>query len=140
MKQLQFGETAEKKMNWQKANDYCKSLGKGWRLPTRIELIEMYDSGKVDGFKTDDYYWSSTTYVIATEYAWYVGFYNGNVNADSMANSYYVRPVRGGQCDLKNKSEIRMLKRICNKSDCDKFRKHDYGCDDCQVHNELNKL
>jgi len=94
MKQLQFGETAEKKMNWQKANDYCKSLGKGWRLPTRIELIEMYDSGKVDGFKTDAYYWSSTTYVIATEYAWFVDFYHGNVNSSNKEIRYYVRQAR----------------------------------------------
>ena len=96
MKQLQFGETADKRMTWQKANDYCKSLGKGWRLPERWELVKAYD-GKVEGFKTDTYYWSSTTSVNYTDYAWYVNFYDGHVNSLNKTLNYYVRPVRGGQ-------------------------------------------
>jgi hypothetical protein len=109
MKQLQWGKTADKRMSWQEAVDYCKSLGKGWRLPTRIELIDAYDS-KVDGFETDDYYWSSTTYVGSTGYAWSVYFGYGSVYSSYKAYNYYVRPVRGGQCigNLKiKKSEIK---------------------------------
>jgi len=98
MKQLQWGKTADKRMSWQEAVDYCKALGKGWRLPTRVELIDAYDS-KVDGFETDDYYWSSTTSVFNTENAWIVDCYNGYVNYYYKADNYYVRPVRGGQCD-----------------------------------------
>ena len=96
MKQLQFGETAEKKMNWQEANDYCKSLGKGWRLPERWELVKAYD-GKVEGFKSG-YYWSSTTNVYDTAYAWSVGFVNGFVLNYNKKDYNYVRPVLGGQC------------------------------------------
>ena len=106
MKQLQFGETAEKKMNWQEANDYCKSLGKGWRLPERWELVKAYD-GKVEGFKSG-YYWSSTTGVSVTVNAWSVYFYYGGVNSYNKTRNYYVRPVRGGQCgNLKIKKSRR---------------------------------
>ena len=97
MKQLQFGETAEKKMDWQEANDYCKSLGKGWRLPERWELVKAYDD-KVDGFKTDNYYWSSTTDVYYADLGVIVYFSNGYVGSYYKTNFYYVRPVRGGQC------------------------------------------
>jgi len=117
MKQLQFGETADKKMTWQEAHNWIDSLNKSkylgfsdWRLPTRIELIEMYDNGKVDGFKTDTYYWSSTTNVSYTDYAWLVSFNYGYVNLSYKTLNFYVRPVRGGQCvgNLKiKKSDIK---------------------------------
>jgi len=29
-------------MNWEQANVACKTLGSGWRLPTKEELNEMY--------------------------------------------------------------------------------------------------
>lgn len=32
-----------KRMTWYEAIDYAKSLGDGWRLPTRAELIDAYD-------------------------------------------------------------------------------------------------
>jgi len=105
---LQFGETAEKKMNWQEANDYCKSLGKGWRLPERWELVKAYD-GKVEGFKSD-YYWSSTTDVYYADLGVIVYFFNGFVGSFNKSNYYYVRPVRGEQCigNLKiKKSDIK---------------------------------
>ena len=106
MKKLQFGETADKKMTWQEANDYCKSLGKGWRLPERWELVKAYD-GKVEGFKSG-YYWSSTTYVYNTANAWNVYFYSGHVDNSNKTYSDYVRPVRGGQCgNLKIKKSRR---------------------------------
>ena len=92
---LQWGNTAEKQMTWQEASDYCNSLGKGWRLPTRAELVEAYDT-KVEGFEKD-YYWSSTTFVNDTDYAWSVYFYGGSVNASNKTNANDVRPVRGGQ-------------------------------------------
>jgi len=108
MKQLQFGETAEKKMDWQEANDYCKSLGKGWRLPERWELVKAYDD-KVEGFKSD-YYWSSTTDVYYADLGVIVYFFNGFVGSFNKSNYYYVRPVRGEQCigNLKiKKSDIK---------------------------------
>ena len=101
MKTLQFGETAEKKMNWLEAQCWIDSLNESkylgfndWRLPTRVELIDAYD-GKVEGFKSG-YYWSSTTYVNGTGVAWIVNFFNGNVVYNGKTYNFYVRPVAGG--------------------------------------------
>jgi hypothetical protein len=43
------------------------------------------------------YYWSSTTSAGYTYYAWFVGFYFGDVNGSYKSDSYYVRAVRAGQ-------------------------------------------
>jgi formylglycine-generating enzyme required for sulfatase activity len=48
----------EKKLKWDEASKYCKTLGKGWRLPTKDELNFIYKSKNSDF--TDDYYWTST--------------------------------------------------------------------------------
>ena len=101
MKKLQFGETADKKMNWLEAQNWIASLNKNeylghtdWRLSERWELVKAYDD-KVDGFKTDAYYWSSTTYVYGTDSAWLVEFDGGDVSYGNKAiNGYYVRPER----------------------------------------------
>ena len=126
MKQLQWGKTADKQMNWQEAMDYCNKLGKGWRLPTIEELASCIDYSKYNpaskmNFKSD-YYWSSTTDVYSTGNAWLVGFSVGYVGSFNKALSLYVRPVRGGQCgNLKiKKSEIKseavkLLKGMINK-------------------------
>jgi len=121
MKNLQFGETADKKMTWQEANDWIKELNKSkylgftdWRLPTIKELTSCIDYSKHNpasdmDFKSD-YYWSSTTIVLNTGFAWFVGFYNGYVNGYNKTASHYVRPVLGGQCvgNLKiKKSDIK---------------------------------
>ena len=115
MKTLQFGETAEKKMNWLEAQCWIDSLNESkylgfndWRLPTRVELIDAYGN-KVEGFKSD-YYWSSTTDVYSTADAWGVNFSYGGVGSVNKANGGCVRPVRGGQCvgNLKiKKSDIK---------------------------------
>ena len=42
-----------------------------------------------------NHYWSSTTYVAATTYAWFVNFGYGYVGYNDKAASYYVRCVRG---------------------------------------------
>ena len=45
-------------MNWDDANKACKSLGKGWRLPTKNELRVLYKLRKrIGGFK-GRIYWS----------------------------------------------------------------------------------
>ncbi len=45
-------------MNWDDANKACKSLGKGWRLPTKNELRALYKLRKrIGGFK-GRIYWS----------------------------------------------------------------------------------
>jgi len=51
---------SKKNLTWEEAKAYCKSLGDGWRMPTRVELLLMYEAKEeIGGFATD-YYWSST--------------------------------------------------------------------------------
>jgi hypothetical protein len=83
---------SEKLITWHDAVDYVKSLGDGWRLPTRDELIDAYDIS-VRGFMSY-YYWSSSTYAQGTNNAWVVHLYNGKVLNSGKTYYYYVRCVR----------------------------------------------
>jgi hypothetical protein len=84
---------SEKPMNWYEAIKYADLLGEGWRLPTKEELKEAYDS-KIEGFKKSLAYWSLEEYVQNTIYAWLVNFYNRYVFYGGKTNTYYVRCVR----------------------------------------------
>ena len=90
---LEWQEDApENPMTWDEAIEYAKSLGDGWRLPTRGELCDAYDNF-IDGFKKNNY-WSSSTYAQGTNLAWLVYFYDGGVGDDDKTNDGYVRCVR----------------------------------------------
>lgn len=81
-----------------------------WRLPTVEELLSIIDSSvgypgpaiDTDWFpNTQDSnsarwgnYWSSSTYVYFSNWAWRV---SGSVQNESKGSAYYVRLVRGGQ-------------------------------------------
>ena len=76
-----------------------------WRLPTIKELQSIVDYGTIMPNIDTDYfpntvsshYWSSSTYVNDTGFAWPVYFYYGSVDYNYKARTYYVRAVRGGQ-------------------------------------------
>ena len=87
-KTLIWGETADKKMSWGEAKEWCEE--QGGRLPTRVELLQAFEAN-VEGFETYDY-WSSTENV--SDFAWLVDFYNGYVNYGNKDYSDYVRCVR----------------------------------------------
>lgn len=90
---LQWEENSSKKlMTWDEAMEYAKSLGDGWRLPTRAELVDAYDN-KVEGFHPD-YHWSSITYSRNTNNAWCVNSYDGHVSNGSKIDGCYVCCVR----------------------------------------------
>lgn len=84
-------DSPQKRMTWHEAVDYAKSLGDGWRLPTRGELIDAYDSS-VRGFM-NDYYWSSSAYAQGTSSVWSVNFGSGLVASNVKTNGDYVRCV-----------------------------------------------
>jgi hypothetical protein len=96
--------------NWADAVTYCESLvlanHDDWRAP-RIDELEtiinyaVYLPASYDPpFVTRSaFYWSSSTYVGNSDYAWRVGFDGGfdGVGHKTLAHSYsYVRCVRGG--------------------------------------------
>ena len=78
-------------MNWGEATEACKKIGPGWRLPTKEELIAMYNQlHKQDkGNFKDDWYWSSSQY--GSSEAWMVSFGGGNIYNGSR---YYIGRVR----------------------------------------------
>ena len=86
-----------------------------WRLPTKEELGAMVDSryeeptlsnaAGTGQWKDGDAfsgvqangYWSSPTFAVNTDSAWFVYLNNGNVTCGPKTNNLYVWPVRGGQ-------------------------------------------
>ena len=89
-------KSTEIQANWFDAKLYCFSLninGKtGWRLPTKDELDEIYQSE--NDFEIDwDWYWSSTEYNDLV--VWVQYFYNGlQASSGKNSRSGYVRAVR----------------------------------------------
>jgi hypothetical protein len=90
-------------MTWDKAKDYCASIG--CRLPTVKELLFIVNSGTHDpAINTtyfpntlSSYYWSSTTSARYSGYAWCVYFSDGGVSYGYKSVDSYVRAVRSGQ-------------------------------------------
>jgi hypothetical protein len=90
-------------INWIDANTYVDNLaldGRGWRLPHKIELQEMYaqlsaitgcrdctgDQGPFDGLELG--YWTDLTYWAGQPGAYYVGFWR----PDSFAGLFQTTP------------------------------------------------
>ena len=89
----------QKKLNWDEAKEYAKSLEDGWRLPTDKEIESIIDRSKYEP-ATDipeivsTYYWSSTEYAYNTGFAWRVSLIDGYVAALNKTLSYQVVCVR----------------------------------------------
>jgi formylglycine-generating enzyme required for sulfatase activity len=79
-------------MNWFEAVELCKSLGKGWRLPTKDELNMFYENKEEIGSFANNYYWSSTE--ADGSNAWNQGFGSGNQDYDNKNSNNYVSAVR----------------------------------------------
>jgi hypothetical protein len=66
------------KMYWEEAKEACNTLGNGWRLPTKEELMYLFkNKNKIKGF-ADGFYWSSTEYY--REGAWKININFGVQN------------------------------------------------------------
>ena len=87
-------------MTWQDSVVFCEQLGNGWRLPTIEELLTLVAYTKVDPMTElpdmmSSRYWSATTDVYDTRYAWHVYFNYGYDYSYRKSFNYYVRAVRG---------------------------------------------
>ena len=105
------GNLAGGTKTWQEGLDYANSLNycghTDWRLPNRKELFSLVNREEPDsaawlnteGFNNvqSSFYWSSSTDVSDTYYAWSVYMGSGSVFSYYKVNSSYVWLVRGGQ-------------------------------------------
>ena len=90
----------ETKCDWNKAKEWCNSLGKSWYLPTKEELLSVYANKNIIN-KTlsekgyielrNSWYWSQSGY---DEFcAWSVGMFNGLTYDFNKITNSYVRAV-----------------------------------------------
>jgi hypothetical protein len=104
--------------NWNQSLLACKMLATGfcgltdgsipddWRLPNIEELLSLVDRSQIypalppgNPFVNvqPSYYWSSTTSVFDSSFAWYLWLGDGFSDFDPKRGLRYVWPVRGGQ-------------------------------------------
>ncbi|MDO9288937.1 MAG: DUF1566 domain-containing protein [Thermodesulfovibrionales bacterium] len=95
---LEWVPSPNKDMNWHQANQYVQSLslaGGGWRLPTRVELRGLYESGEIgcglgkELLNGGEYVsvWSSE--LDGSSDAWSVSFNSGQERRDTRDFSRY---------------------------------------------------
>ncbi len=102
---------AKKRVPWQKAMKFCQDLEignqKGWRLPTKEELITLLDTSQSDPALPDGHpfkksaglgwrgYWTSTEYEGDSKSVWTVNMYQGRVTDDSKIFDCHIWPMLG---------------------------------------------
>lgn len=87
-----YENTIEMYMTWDEANTYCVNLGNGWRLPTKEELLRLFNHSRN---KFGNYgCWGDR---FDSQYCWSVGFKTGNVYLNPSTNKNYLIPVRSKQ-------------------------------------------
>ena len=88
---------------WTDANTYCENLTfygySDWRLPTKEELLQMYNDresigGFVLSYVDNPSYWSGTGYYNGEQYYYFVYFNDGSVQYTNNYHSLRVRPIR----------------------------------------------
>lgn len=87
---------ANNTLYWSDANNYCENLTlygySDWKLPTKEELLQMYNDRESIGGFSPDFYWSCTQFNSNSYMA--VSFQSGVVNSFSLGYDLHVRPIR----------------------------------------------
>lgn len=90
-------------MVWEQALDYCENLAldgyDDWRLPNVREIESLFPDDGGLGFLPGvpaECFWSSTSSVSPTTYAWCVSFADGSVSVRDKSQPLYTRCIRGG--------------------------------------------
>ena len=96
----------EDRLNWQAALHYCESLSfaghDDWRLPNLRELQSIVDYGRFNPVidpvfgAVSEWYWSSSKFADAPDYAWLVDFLEGQDHGCQGGCVRVVRAVRSG--------------------------------------------
>ena len=81
-----------KMMNWHDAKAACDSLGNGWRLPSKDELVFLFQNKYRIGVFKFDIYWSSSEY--GTGFAWFQNLGYGGQYPSYKLDAAYVRAIR----------------------------------------------
>ena len=94
-------------VDWDSADEMCTSSIVGnyndWRLPTRSELMTLYNNRDIIGGFTTGYYWTNESFFSSDPVGWYsicISFSNGTLYQDNQWETHYCRAVR----DLNNNS------------------------------------
>jgi len=86
------------RMDWNEANKACAELGKGWRLPTKEEIITLNKKKESIGYFANTFYWSSFEYDDKFAFFLYLGSgKDPTLNKDYVYNKihkYNIRAVR----------------------------------------------
>ena len=88
---LYYSTLLEKPYTWNELKEQGFLFDDGWRVPTRGELIDLFDNFKESG--NGHGLWSSSPYPHYGDYAWTVSSYYGFTN-DYCYNTHRVRLVR----------------------------------------------
>jgi hypothetical protein len=103
---------AKKRLPWQEAVKFCQDLEignrKGWRLPTKEELITLLDTSQSRPALPDGHpfknvggtgrwsYWTNTTYEGKTDSVWVISINLGKVRDDLKLFDSSIWPVLSG--------------------------------------------
>jgi hypothetical protein len=97
-------DTPDRLFNFVEAAEYAANLdisGKGWRVPTKLELLGIVDREKVNPCISEvfgktflEWYWTSTLFQGGSSDAWVVSFYDGYSISIVVTNIFRIRCVR----------------------------------------------
>ena len=130
---------------WADTETYCSNdVSTGgyddWRLPARVELVDLANYGRYAPAIDTEFqntatsnYWSSTASLFGGSYSgneWIVNFYTGGQNDDDEKSSHFIRCIRGGESDLSSDARFSRANGIVTDSKTNLQWQDDYSDND----------